>query len=75
MINKLASRKFWLVILILFGSTALFLLNKIIADQWISITGWIISVYIGGNVIQNVGNSLSQNYCQKNNGNNIKEVP
>jgi len=70
--TKLMSRKFWLVIFILIGTTLLLLLDKIESSQWVTVIISIISVYIGGNVIQNVGYNWSHSYYNRNNENTIE---
>jgi len=71
--NKLMSRKFWLVLVILIGTTALLLLNKIESGQWVTVIISIISVYIGGNVIQNVGYNWSRSNYNRNDEDTTKD--
>jgi len=71
--NKLMSRKFWLVLVILIGTTALLLLNKIESGQWVTVIISIISVYIGGNVIQNVGYNWSRSNYNRNGEDTTKD--
>ncbi|MDD5062764.1 MAG: hypothetical protein PHN44_10845 [Candidatus Marinimicrobia bacterium] len=65
--DKLTSRKFWLVLLILLGSTGLFWIGKITAENWSDITKTTLMVYVGGNALNSLGYNFSQSYYNHNN--------
>lgn len=47
-------------------ATVLLLIKILIPEQWVKITGWIITAYITGNVAQDVGYNWSKSYYNRN---------
>lgn len=65
---KFASRKYRLVLAILINVNVLLFLHILDGGQFVTIAGWIISVYIGGNVVQKIGYDWSHSYSNRYSG-------